>query len=87
MALFLKFFRIISAVILFKLSGYALMVVLFLHKIEIPWHMKSIGVALLGANIYFIWQSFRLQDKFPWGLIFAGVNLSVIGWGLSRGLV
>lgn len=82
-----KFFRIISAVILFKLSGYALMVLLFLHKIELHLAVKAGGLILLLGNFYFIWQSFRSQNKFPWGLLISAINLGIIGWGVSREFV
>jgi hypothetical protein len=62
--MFGQFFKILSAVILVKITGYALIVVLFLNKLEIPPLWRTLATLLLMLNFLFIWLSFKRKTRY-----------------------
>ena len=62
--MFQQFFKILCAVILVKVTGYALIVVIFLNKLEIPVTWRILATVLLVMNFFFIWMSFKRKTRF-----------------------
>jgi hypothetical protein len=72
--MFLQFFKILFAVIIIKITGYALIVTLFLHKVALATSIKSVLTLILFGNFFLVWLSFKRIKGFPWPMVIACLN-------------
>jgi hypothetical protein len=71
-----QFIKILTAVIVIKITGYALIVTLLLHKIEIGLGMKFMVSFLLCSNFALVWHSFKQKKNWPLLASFANFFLT-----------
>lgn len=61
-----QFFKILTAVILIKITGYGLIVTLLQNKFEVGGVIRSVSAILLVLNFFYVYLSFR--KSFYWML-------------------
>ncbi len=73
-----QFFKILTAVIVVKVTGYALIVTLLQAKLAMPILVRLIAAALLCGNFFFVWLMFQKGRRRVWPLLACLLNLALV---------
>ncbi len=76
--MFAQFFKILAAIIMVKVTGYALIVTLLQDKLAMPPFLRFLAAALLSGNFVLVWMTFQRGRSFPWPLLASFLNLGLV---------
>jgi uncharacterized membrane protein HdeD (DUF308 family) len=80
--MFAQFFKILVAIIIVKVTGYALIVTLLQDKLAMAPFLRFFAATLLCGNFFLVWMTFQRGRNHPWPLLASILNL-----GLVAGLI
>ncbi len=83
--MFGQFFKILAAIIVVKITGYALIVTLLQDKLPINPLLRFTAAVLLCGNFYFVWLTFKRNKKYAWPLLAGVLNLGLVAALLALG--